>query len=294
MQNFSIPQASRRGFLTALGAIGAASALAASLSACGGGSGGTSTQTSAGTPAGGGAANETGTITAAISYQLGTNGYDPLTTTAALTQAVNWHTLEGLTELHPATRECYAALGAELPKKIDDETYEVTLRDGAVFTDGNPVTAADVVFSFERVMNPDNKSLFSSFITFIDSVTAKDETTVTIKLKYPFSLVAERLAVVKIVPQAAVEADPKAFDLYPVGSGPYKMTDNSASSQVVVFERNDAYNGPMPARAAKMEWQVIPDDSTRTNALTSSTVQAIDSVPAANLATLAQTKTVAA
>ncbi len=294
MQNFSIPQASRRGFLTALGAIGAASALAASLSACGGGSGGTSTQTSAGTPAGGGAANETGTITAAISYQLGTNGYDPLTTTAALTQAVNWHTLEGLTELHPATRECYAALGAELPKKIDDETYEVTLRDGAVFTDGNPVTAADVVFSFERVMNPDNKSLFSSFITFIDSVTAKDETTVTIKLKYPFSLVAERLAVVKIVPQAAVEADPKAFDLYPVGSGPYKMTDNSASSQVVVFERNDAYNGQMPARAAKMEWQVIPDDSTRTNALTSSTVQAIDSVPAANLATLAQTKTVAA
>ena len=59
MQNFSIPQASRRGFLTALGAIGAASALAASLSACGGDSGGTSTQTSAGTPAGGGTANET-------------------------------------------------------------------------------------------------------------------------------------------------------------------------------------------------------------------------------------------
>ncbi|MDI9627456.1 MAG: ABC transporter substrate-binding protein [Acidobacteriota bacterium] len=293
MQNFSIPQASRRGFLTALGAMGAASALAASLSACGGGSGSTSTQTAAGT-SGGGAASAAGTITAAISYQLGTNGYDPMTTTSALTQAVNWHTLEGLTELHPATRECYAALGAELPTKVDDSTYEVKLRDGAVFTDGSPVTSADVVFSFERVMNPDNKSLFASFITFIDSVTAKDETTVTIKLKYPFSLVAERLSVVKIVPQAAVEADPTAFDLYPVGSGPYKMTDNSASSQVVVLERNDAYNGPMPARVAKIEWQVIPDDSTRTNALTSNAVQAIDSVPAANLATLAQTKTVAA
>lgn len=293
MQNFSIPQASRRGFLTALGAMGAASALAASLSACGGGSGSTSTQTAAGT-SGGGAASAAGTITAAISYQLGTNGYDPMTTTSALTQAVNWHTLEGLTELHPATRECYAALGAELPTKVDDSTYEVKLRDGAVFTDGSPVTSADVVFSFERVMNPDNKSLFASFITFIDSVTAKDDTTVTIKLKYPFSLVAERLSVVKIVPQAAVEADPTAFDLYPVGSGPYKMTDNSASSQVVVLERNDAYNGPMPARVAKIEWQVIPDDSTRTNALTSNAVQAIDSVPAANLATLAQTKTVAA
>ena len=128
MQNFSIPQASRRGFLTALGAIGAASALAASLSACGGGRGGTSTQTSAGTPAGGGAANETGTITAAISYQLGTNGYDPLTTTAALTQAVNWHTLEGLTELHPATRKCYAALAPELPKTATGKIQRFKLR----------------------------------------------------------------------------------------------------------------------------------------------------------------------
>ena len=35
-----------------------------------------------------------------------------MTTTAALTVAANWHTMEGLTEIHPATREVYAALGA--------------------------------------------------------------------------------------------------------------------------------------------------------------------------------------
>ena len=295
----NLPGTTRRGFLRLVGAMGAAATLTGTLAACST----TPTQTTApsaapgsaaATTAGGGAANETGKITAAISYQLGTNGYDPMTTSAALTLAANWHTMEGLTEIHPATREVYAALGADLPKKVDDTTYEVTLRDGAVFHDGKPVTTDDVVFSFERVLNPENKSLYSQFIAFVDSVTKKDDKTVTVKLKYPFSLVAERLSVVKVVPKAAVEADAKAFDLNPIGTGPYKMTDNSAASQKLVFEKFADYTGPHPARAATMEWQVIPDDSTRTNALTSDAVQAIDTVPAANLATLAGSKSVAA
>ncbi|MFT3889446.1 MAG: ABC transporter substrate-binding protein [Arachnia sp.] len=286
----------RRELFSLAGAFGAAAAFTATLSACGTqppAAPGT-TKPSAGPSTSQGGDAGTGGIVAAISYELGTNGYDPMTTTAALTVAVNWHTLEGLTELDPATRETYAALGKELPTKVDDTTYEVTLRDGAVFHDGSPVTADDVVFSFERVLNPENASLYASFIPFIDSVKKKDDSTVTIALKYPFSLVAERLAVVKIVPKAAVEKDAKAFDLNPVGTGPYKMTDNGASSQQVAFERFDAYTGTRPAKAPTMTWQIIPDDSTRTNALSSGTVQAIDSVPAANLATLAQSKTVAA
>ncbi len=298
---------SRRQLFKLAGAFGAAAALSTTLAACGSSKSSSSSGSTAGsgdsgtsgatTTAGGGSggtANASGTINAAISYELGTNGYDPMTTTAALTVAANWHTMEGLTELDPASREVYAALGADLPKKIDDTTYEVTLRKGAAFSDGTPVTAEDVVFSFERVMDPANKSLYVNFIPFIDSVTAKDDTTVTIKLKNPFSLVAERVSVVKIVPKAKVTADAKAFDLNPIGTGPYKMTDNGASSQKIVFERNDAYTGSHPAKAAHMVWQIIPDGSTRTNALSSGTVQAIDSVPVANLATLAQSKKVAA
>ncbi|AQX16197.1 ABC transporter substrate-binding protein [Tessaracoccus lapidicaptus] len=295
-----MPVTSRRSLLKLAGSFGAAAAFTAGLAACGAPSDSTSPTAAPGTtdagassaPASSAAAD--GAITAAISYELGTNGYDPMTTTAALTVAANWHTMEGLTEIHPATREVFAALGKDLPTQVDDTTWEVALRDGAVFHDGTPVTADDVVFSFQRVLDPANKSLYASFIPFIDSVAKKDDTTVTFTLKYPFSLVAERLSVVKIVPKALVEADQKAFDLAPVGTGPYKLVDNGAGSQKITFERNDAYTGPQPARAATMEWQIIPDDSTRTNALTSDTVQAIDSVPVANLATLAETKSVAA
>ena len=88
--NDPLPATSRRSFLKLVGAMGAASAFAGTLSACGSPSATTSS------PAGG---SGTGTITAAISYELGTNGFDPMTTSSALTVAANWHTREGLYEI---------------------------------------------------------------------------------------------------------------------------------------------------------------------------------------------------
>lgn len=292
----STGRTSRRGFLRASGAIAGAAGLVATIGACapddagsGGGNGGSDGSDGGGAAAGD--ANPDGTIHAAISYELGTNGYDPMTTSAALTVAVNWHTLEGLTELHPATREVYPALAAELPE-TEETTIDITLREGAVFHDGSPVTAEDVVFSFERVLDPENASLYAGFIPFIESVEAADEQTVTLTLAHPTALLAERLSVVKIVPQAAVEADPEAFDANPVGTGPWVMTDNGAASSVVVFERFEDYTGPMEAQAAAMEWQIIPDASTRTNAMQSESVQAIDSVPYLSIDQLDSTHTV--
>ena len=271
---------SRRGFVGLAGAFGLAAGFSTALAACApadkNSTSGTSASTSASPSV---AAKEDGTITGAISYELGTNAYDPLTTTAALTIAANWHTLEGLTEIDPASRETYAALAAELPKAPTGTTAEVKLRSGAKFHNGDPVTAEDVAFSFARVLDPANKSLYASFIPFIEKVEAKDETTVLFTLKYPAGVFADRLSVVKIVPKKVVEADAKAFGAMPVGTGPWKMTDNGATSKTIQFERFADYNGSRKARAAKMTWQIIPDPATRTNALQSKSVQAIDSVP---------------
>src|SRR5699024_755032 len=275
----------RRGFFRVGGSMAAAAALVTSVSACApDNSGGTA---SAGDDAGSGdkQPNKEGTIHGAISYELGSSGYDPMTTTSALTIAANWHTMEGLTELDPATLETYNALAAEDPKKVDDTTYEVTLRDGAVFHDGSPVTTEDVAFSFARVLNPDNASLYKQFIPFIDKVEPKDDKTVTIKLAFPSGLVAERLSVVKIVPKAAVKKDPDAFDAKPVGTGPYALTDGGAGG-TVMFERNDDYTGPRPALAAAMKREILPEPTARVNSLTSKTAAAIDSVPYLDVETL--------
>ena len=126
----------RRGFMKLTGAIAMAAGLTANLSACSGDNPNKKTNRVGGASSGSSGSNDA-TITAGISYELGTNGYDPMTTTAALTVAANWHTFEGLYEIEPTDpTKAYAALAADdKPKKIDEKTYEVKLRDKAAFSD---------------------------------------------------------------------------------------------------------------------------------------------------------------
>ncbi|MBO1268827.1 ABC transporter substrate-binding protein [Arthrobacter cavernae] len=265
-----VNDASRRNFLKLTGAVGAAAAFTASLSACGGAA------TTTGTTASAAAVNKDLTIEAGISYALST-GFDPLSSSGATPMAANLHIFEGLIELHPATRQPYNALAAADPKKVNDTTYQVTIREGAKFHDGSPVTTEDVAFSFTRVMDPANKSLFSQFIPFIQDVKPVDAKTVEFTLKYAFPGFGPRISVVKIVPKA-LATDLKAFDAKPVGSGPYKLI-SAVKDDKIVFEAFADYNGPKPALAKGMTWLLLSDAAARVTAVQSGRVQAIEDVP---------------
>jgi peptide/nickel transport system substrate-binding protein len=264
--------ASRRNFLKLTGAMGAAAAFTASVAACGS----PAATTTTGGSASAAAVNKDLTIEAGISYALST-GFDPLSSSGATPMAANLHIFEGLIELHPATREPYNALAAADPKKVSDTTYQVTLRDGATFHNGSPVTTEDVVFSFTRVMDPANKSLFSQFIPFIQDVKAVDAKTVEFTLKYAFPGFGPRISVVKIVPKA-LATDLKAFDAAPVGTGPYKLI-SAVKDDKIVFEAFADYNGPKPALAKGMTWLLLSDAAARVTAVQSGRVQAIEDVP---------------
>lgn len=271
LQNLPVTPASRRTFLKAAGVLGAATAFTATLAACG------SSTDSAKDTTNTGAVNKDLSIEAGISYSLST-GFDPMSSSGATPMAANLHIFEGLVELHPATREPYNALAKEDPKKVDDLTYQVTIRDGAKFHDGTPVTTEDVAYSFERVLDPANQALFAQFIFFIDSVKAVDDKTVEFKLNTAFAGFGPRISVVKVVPKAVASADQKAFDAKPVGTGPYKFV-SAAKDDKIVFARNDDYNGPKPALAKDMTWFLLSDASARVTAMQSGRVQAIEDVP---------------
>ncbi|MDP9997487.1 ABC transporter substrate-binding protein [Pseudarthrobacter sulfonivorans] len=266
-----VNDASRRNFLKLTGAMGAAAAFTASVAACG-----SPAPTTTGSSASAAAVNKDLTIEAGISYALST-GFDPLSSSGATPMAANLHIFEGLIELHPATREPYNALAAADPKKVNDTTYQVTIRDGATFHDGTPVTTEDVAFSFTRVMDPANKSLFSQFIPFIQDVKPVDATTVEFTLKYAFPGFGPRISVVKVVPKA-LATDLKAFDAAPVGTGPYKLI-SAVKDDKIVFEAFAGYNGPKPALAKSMTWLLLSDAAARVTAVQSGRVQAIEDVP---------------
>lgn len=232
--------------------------LALGLTACGGG--GTTSKDSG---------KKDGSITAAVAYE--TKNFDPIGASSALALGANWHVIEGLYELDMHSFKPYEALAKGEPKKISDTVYEVTLRDGAKFSDGTDVKSDDVVKSAELSMQND---LYKGFLSFIDKVSKKDDKTVEFTLKFPFSLLKNRLALIKVVKADSSKEDRTKM---PIGSGPWKY--QTINEKEISFVPNDKYNGKFPAKAATMKWQIIKDDVARTTAMQGGTVKVMESVP---------------
>jgi peptide/nickel transport system substrate-binding protein len=266
---------------TGIKVLAATATLALGLTACSGGPSSTNAVDGA---------NGKKSIEATLAFTL-SSGFDPANASSAVATAANSHIFEGLVDLDPATREPYLALAKSDPQPSSDGlTWTVQLRDGAKFSDGSAVTADDVAWSFERILKPEDPTappLMQGFIPFIDSVSAKDASTVEFKLKYPFALFKERISVVKIVPKAKTgdATASKAFDTAPIGSGPYKL-DSASKESGLKLSKNTNYNGPKPATVDTMTWNTTTEASARVADLQGGRVQAIEQVPYLNVDSL--------
>ncbi len=213
------------------------------------------------------------TLTAAVAYE----GSDPnpIGTSSGVFLAAGWHVFEGLYELNMHTYRAECGLAADAPVQIDDLEYEVTLREDTVFSDGSPLTSADVVNAFERNGESD---LYGAFLSFITAVSAPDERTVHFKLNAPMgSVLQERLALVRVFP--ATITDEKLASK-PVGSGPWCYeTINAADGGRISFTANHRYTGPWPATCERMEWSVLLDDTRRTDELIDKDVMVMEAAP---------------
>lgn len=213
------------------------------------------------------------TLTAAMAYE----GSDPnpIGTSSGVFLAAGWHVFEGLYELNMHTYRAECGLAADAPVQIDDLEYEVTLREGTVFSDGSPLTSADVVNAFERNGESD---LYGAFLSFITAVSAPDERTVHFKLNAPMgSVLQERLALVRVFPAALTD---EQLATKPIGSGPWCYeTINAADGGRISFTANHRYTGPWPATCERMEWSVLLDDTRRTDELIDKDVMVMEAAP---------------
>lgn len=213
------------------------------------------------------------TLTAAVAYE----GSDPnpIGTSSGVFLAAGWHVFEGLYELNMHTYRAECGLAADAPVQIDDLEYEVTLREDTVFSDGSPLTSADVVNAFERNGESD---LYGAFLSFITAVSAPDERTVRFKLNAPMgSVLQERLALVRVFPTTLTD---EQLATKPIGSGPWCYeTINAADGGRISFTANHRYTGPWPATCERMEWSVLLDDTRRTDELIDKDVMAMEAAP---------------
>lgn len=213
------------------------------------------------------------TLTATVAYE----GSDPnpIGTSSGVFLAAGWHVFEGLYELNMHTYRAECGLAADAPVQIDDLEYEVTLREDTVFSDGSPLTSADVVNAFERNGKSD---LYGAFLSFITTVSAPDERTVRFKLNAPMgSVLQERLALVRVFPATLTDEE---LASKPVGSGPWCYeTINAANGGRISFTANHRYTGPWPATCERMEWSVLLDDTRRTDELIDKDVMVMEAAP---------------
>jgi peptide/nickel transport system substrate-binding protein len=165
----------------------------------------------------------------------------------------------------------------------DGRQWDLTLRDGLKFHDGTPVLARDAVASILRWGKRD--AFGTVLMAQTDEVTAPDDKTIRFRLKRPFALLPDALAVTTnmccIMPARLATVDANAQVTEMVGSGPFRfVAGERISGSRVVYERFADYRprtdgvaeftaGPKTVHFDRVEWTVSPDPATNAAALAS-------------------------
>lgn len=121
----------------------------------------------------------------------------------------------------------------------DRRTWTITLREDVLFSDGTPLTARDVAFTF----NTAKAAAGAVDLEVMERAEALDERTVRITLSRPWITFTEAFLTLGIIPEHGYGPD---YSRAPVGSGPYRFLSWNEGEQLIV-ERNEHYYGPQPA-----------------------------------------------
>ncbi|MDS1269184.1 ABC transporter substrate-binding protein [Lipingzhangella sp. LS1_29] len=175
------------------------------------------------------------------------------------------------------------ALAESVEPNEDATEWTVTLREDLHFSDGEPITADDVAFSMERIIDPDDPKTGATALDGLnpEEIEVVDERTVTLGFDDGFVHLPEILAEYynAIVPEGY---DPDE----PVSSGPFAY-ESFEPGERSVFVRNEHYWREDQPQIEELEIVNFPDDTSRVNALIGGQVDVISQVPHAQIDTIA-------
>jgi peptide/nickel transport system substrate-binding protein len=172
------------------------------------------------------------------------------------------------------------SLAAELPKLVAPTVWEVKLRRGVKFHNGEDFNAESVKFSLERVANPANKLRGSSPFGPIDRVEIVDPYLVRIHTKKPWPILPAALGFRQAAmypPKEYAGKDTAAISRNPIGTGPYKFVRWSKDEEVVMEAFPAHWRGA--AAIKTVVFKPIPDDAVRVAALQNGEIDVAVNIP---------------
>lgn len=247
------------------GVVGLGLALSACATTTGTGSAGSTGSSAPGT-AGPAGANPNATLVVGITTDP--NSLNPWKATQF--QAVNvLETMYNSLTQFDKDLKVVPSLAESWTTAADGKTVTVKLRQGVTFADGSALDAADVKFSLDKIKDPATAAVAAASLASVTTVTVKDPATVELTLSGPDAALASNLASLNlsILPSEATDA---TYATAPNGTGPFQFVSR-VPNQSVSVKRNDAYWGDK-AKAAKLEFRVIPEESAIVSAVQSGNV----------------------
>jgi len=267
----------RRQVLKGALAVGAAAGLGPVISACGGDGGGGEGAGGA-SPTSGGNPKKGGVLRSGI---VGGSAKDTLDPHVAINEPENANGFQLYNRLIEYTpdQKLENVLAESVESNADATVWTVRLKPDIVYSDGKPVTADDVVFSFNRIIDPDAPKGGASALAMLtpSGIRKVDDRTVQFTLETPNAVFPEALAYRE---NTIVRQDIDVKN--PVGTGPFKVKSFAPGEQTV-YVPNENYFGEGPYVD---ELQIIQfaDPTARVNALLSGVIDHCDQVASGQLA----------
>ena len=142
----------------------------------------------------------------------------------------------------------------------DATSFTFNLRPGVTFHDGSPLTAADVVATFEAILDPDIPSAARAVLTMVERIEAVDDLTVRFHLSTPFADLpfSTAHANARILSKAVVEGDLSQIETTANGTGPFKL-ETYDSARIVRLVRNENYFIEGKPYLDAVEMHLFPD-----------------------------------
>jgi len=271
-------------------ALGAAALVALTMAACGGGttasSGGLTVSTTGQVPVK--PTPHGGTLTIARTADETTlNPLNGITSTED--EAVDVDIFDTLVELLPGKSGYQPGLATSWTASPDGLTYTFELR-AAKFSNGQPVTPRDVVFSLRTAQDPKLDANYASLLAPMKGIDVTGPSEITIKLSRPTPGLLGYLSFppTSIVPQSVYQKLGAAkFAVHPVGSGAFKV-QSFVKGQGTVLVRNPYYWRTGLPYVDKVKLVDMPDDNARVLALRSGSVDIAEGVPFSQLQVVAK------
>ncbi len=215
---------------------------------------------------------------------------DPAKASAAVDHQVLTYLGAALLDLDPEGN-LVPWLAKDYSVSPDGLTITFQLQEGVTFHNGEPLTAHDFVWTFQRILDPETASpVAGTLLSGVEKVEASDDLTLVLKLSSPkYSLLRNLCIAGYLQPlnKKAVEAEGDRYPSNPVGVGPYKVKDIKAG-EYVLLERNPDYDWAPPYvhqgpwYMEEIKFTVMPDQASQVAALEAGQLSGLLSVPTQN------------